>query len=256
MVHHDQEEQGQADLSANRAAIEELWRRALTTYREEGLEERLKAEWSQDANVTERITYEYPPTFQPGFVGPRYFGSERKVVLLGQNPGGPRSGGEERLYHARLEAFDRREISFAEVNEFLASLIPGWRVFAGKGIFRESGAHEASLIAEDVRPSIREVSYVNHFPFRLPNRYRKPRKTSFQKCVWAEYVWPLLKLLKPTLIIRYLWSDGVDTDLRSLVGSSSVVPVFHPSVTNMRARPAALTQSWEPVSEHLRRARA
>lgn len=240
------------DSSANRRAIEALWRQALTTYCEEGLENRLEAEWPEDSNVTERITYEYPPTFQPGFVGPRYFESGQRIVLLGQNPGGPMSRHEERLYHARLEAFGRREISFVEVNEFLASFIPSWGVFAGRGIFRESGADKAPLIAEDVRPSIREVGYVNHFPFRLPNRHRKPLKTSFQKHVWAEYVWPLLKLLEPTLIIRYLWSAGVDTDLRALVGSSAVIPVFHPSVTNMRARPTALIQSWEPVSEHLR----
>lgn len=241
--------------NANRMAVEELWRQSLSAYREEGLEERLRTGWPRDPNVVQRITYEYPPTFQPGFVGPRYFESERRIVLLGQNPGGPRSGDEERLYHARLEAFGRREISFAEVNEFLASFIPGWGVFAGKGIFRESGADKAPLIAEDVRPSIREVGYVNHFPFRLPNRHRKPRKTSFQKHVWAEYVWPLLQLLEPALIIRYLWSEGADADLKSLVGSSAVVPVFHPSITNMRAKPTALIQSWEHVSEHLRGAR-
>ena len=55
----------------NRPAVEELWRQTLTAYRDEGLRGRLADAWPGDRNVGERIVCEYPPTFQPGYVGPR-----------------------------------------------------------------------------------------------------------------------------------------------------------------------------------------
>lgn len=52
-----------------------------------GLRERLSEKWPYDANVKDRISYDYPPTFQPGYVGPRYFAARQRVVLIAQNPG-------------------------------------------------------------------------------------------------------------------------------------------------------------------------
>ncbi len=245
------------DTRANRAAIEKLWRQALTTYQEAGLEEHLKAKWSGDPNVTERITYDYPPTFQPGYVGRHYFEGRRRIVLLGQNPGpGRKADDEDLVYRPELEAFVRGETSFVELNESLAKRILTWGAFAKKGIFRESGAAMASLLAEEVRPSIREISYINHFPFKVQHTSGRPRKTPFQKHIWETYVWQMLKHLEPTVIIRYPWSDGVHAKLQTLVGSSAVLHVWHPSKYNHGRRYDGLVESWRPVSEYLRGASA
>jgi hypothetical protein len=73
--------------SSKQEAVEALWRQTLSAYRQQGLRERLSKDWPGDRNVSERLAYEYPPTFQPGYVGPRYFGSRMRTVLLGLNPG-------------------------------------------------------------------------------------------------------------------------------------------------------------------------
>jgi hypothetical protein len=245
------------DTRPNRAAIEKLWRQALTTYQEAGLEEHLKAKWSGDPNVTQRITYDYPPTFQPGYVGRHYFEGRRRIVLLGQNPGpGRKADDEDLVYRPGLEAFARGETSFQALNESLALRVVKWGVFAEKGIFREGRAGRAALLAEDVRPSIHEISYVNHFPFKILHTSGRPRKTSFQKHVWETYVWQVLKHLEPTVIIRYPWSNGVHAQLQTLVGSSAVLRVWHPSKFNYGRRYKGLVESWRAVSEHLRDASA
>ena len=56
-------------MGENQTSVEELWRQALHTYHQEGLYEHLSEEWPGDGNVTGRISYEYPPTFQPEYVG-------------------------------------------------------------------------------------------------------------------------------------------------------------------------------------------
>src|SRR5215203_4735929 len=60
--------------------VEELWRWALPDYREERLQERLTDRWPGDDNVDGRIAYGYPPTFQPGYVGPRYLAWSPKTL--------------------------------------------------------------------------------------------------------------------------------------------------------------------------------
>ena len=108
----------------------------------EGLQERLANRWPGDDNVDGRIAYGYPPTFQPGYVGPRYFAAERRIVLVGQNPGegsDPVSKRMNREYRAKLEAFVRGEIGFEDLNSLIASHMLRWAIFKGKGIFREGG---------------------------------------------------------------------------------------------------------------------
>jgi hypothetical protein len=172
-------------VSAKQEAVEELWRQALSEYRQEGLRERLSKEWPGNRNVNERIAYEYAPTFQPGYVGPRYSPAGQHLVLMGQNPGegsDPRSIKADREYRAKLEAFAQGDTGFDDLNRLVASQMVRWPVFKGKGIFRESGAARMSLLDNDVRPSIEDVAYVNYFPFKTAAN-DPPLKDSF---LWNE----------------------------------------------------------------------
>lgn len=104
-------------MGAKKEPVEELWRRALPDYRQEGLRERLSREWPGDRNVNERIAYDYPPTFQPGYVGPRYLAAGQHLVLMGQNPGegsDPRPVKLDREFRAKLEAFAQGNTGFKD----------------------------------------------------------------------------------------------------------------------------------------------
>ncbi len=242
---------------AKQESVEELWREALGDYRQEGLRERLSDRWPDDSNVNGRITYEYPPTFQPGYVSLRYFASGPRIVLMGQNPGegsDPASVEMNREYQAKLEAFAREDIGFEDLNRLIAPHMLRWSVFKGKGIFRERGAARMSLLDESVRPSIREVGYVNYFPFKTSANRPPLKASSFRIHVWTTYVGRMLELLQPTVIVQMgAWcSRSVEAELRSLAGSPEVIPVWHPSDYNVNTRPWELQASWEPLSEYLR----
>jgi hypothetical protein len=185
------------------AQAEELWRQALRDYREEGLQVRLADGWPGDGSVNGRISYGYPPTFQPGYVGPRYLATERRIVLVGQNPGegsDPDSKRMNREYRAKLEAFLGREIDFKDVNGLIASHMLRWRIFKGKGIFREGGAGRVALLADGVSPSIEEVSYMNYFPFKTSENRPPLKASAFRPHLWTTYVARLLELLEPSVI--------------------------------------------------------
>lgn len=246
----------QMSIRTKQEAVEELWRQALQDYRQEGLRQRLSEEWPGDSNVDGRITYEYPPTFQPGYVGPRYFASEPRIVLMGQNPGegsDPASVEMNLEYRAKLEAFACGDIGFEDLNCLIASHILRWSVFNDKGIFRESGAARMFLLDDGVRPSIQEVGYVNYFPFKTSANRPPLRASTFRVHAWRTYVGRLLELLEPTVIVPMgAWcSRSVEAELRSLAGSPEVIPVWHPSDYNVNTRPWELRSSWEPVSRYL-----
>jgi hypothetical protein len=236
-------------------AVEELWRQALRAYRQEGLRERLSEEWPGDRIVDELLAYEYPPTFQPGYVGPSYFASGRGIALMGQNPGegrGPASIEMNRPYLAGLEAFTAGDIGFEDVNRLVASHMLRWRAFTGKGIFREGGWSGLSLLDPDVRPSIDDIAYVNAFPFKTVGDqppWKNPWKTSlFRRHVWTTYVARLLERLAPTVIVPMgAWGRSVEAELRGLAGSPHVIRVQHPSARN----PQDLQASWKPLSRYL-----
>jgi hypothetical protein len=236
----------------NQEAVEELWRQALWGYRQEGLRERLLDEWPGDRNVNERIAYEYPPTFQPGYVGPRYFASRVRIVLMGQNPGegsDPASVEMNREYREGFEAFTRGERGFADLNRLIASHMLRWRVFNGKGIFRDSGAGWMSLLDDDVRPSIEDVGYINYFPFKTSANAGPLGNSPFQRQVSTRYVGRLLELLAPTVIgAMGAWcSSSVERELRRSA-RSEVIRVQHPSAR----RPQELQASWGSLSTYLR----
>ncbi len=241
----------------NQTEVEELWRHALQNYRDEGLHMRLTERWPVDRNVKEKIAYEYPPTFQPGYVGPHYFASGRRIVLVGQNPGegsDPTSIAMNREYRAGLEALARREAGFEDLNRLVASHMLRWRVFRGKGIFCEGGVGKVALLDNGVRPSIEEVGYVNYFPFKTSANQNPLKDSLFRRHVWETYIRRLLELLEPTVIVPMgAWfSRSVEAELRSLAGSPEVIPVWHPSDYNANTRPWELQVTWKPLSEYLR----
>jgi hypothetical protein len=239
-------------MGAQEEAIKELWRVALSDYRQEGLRDRLSEARPGDRNVNERIAYDHPPTFQPGYVGPRFFASVKRVVMVGQNPGegrDPASVEMDRKYRAKLEAFRRGDAGFEELNRLIASHMLSWRVFEGKGIFSESGAGRMSLLDDDVRPSIEDVGYVNYFPFKI-SADDSPLDSPFQRRVWATYVGRLLELLAPVVIVPMGARAGrvVEAELRGSVGSPKVIRVWHPSARE----PREIEASWRSLSTYLR----
>ncbi len=241
-------------MSTQQATVKELWRQALSDYREIGLYERLTAAWPYDGNVIRKMTYEHPPTFQPGYVGPQYFAQRRRIVMVGQNPGeGSDSASRTKNseYRAKLEAYVRGDADFEDLNRLIASHMLWWDVFNGKGIFRESGAGVISLLDADVRPSIYDVCYVNYFPFKTSKNCSPLKSSCFRRHIWRTYVKRMLELLEPTVIIALgvSWAKG-NVDLRNLTGSPKAIPVWHPSKRNL-ARRQQLIDSWESVSEYL-----
>jgi hypothetical protein len=239
-------------IPAKQDEVEELWRRALQEYRQEGLRERLSEKWPYDANVNARISYDYPPTFQPGYVGPRYFASRHRVVLIGQNPGEGSdafSVAKNVDYQAELEAFAQGSAGFEELNHLVAEHHLAWRIYEGKGIFRKGGAGRMALLDEDVRLSIAEVAIANWFPFKTC-RNRTPFKTPFRQHVWTTYLLKLVELLAPTLVVPMgAWCGAREAEeLRALAGSPKVIRVQHPSARN----PQDLQKSWTPLSSYLR----
>jgi hypothetical protein len=219
------------------------------------LRERLSEEWPGDRNVKERIAYDYPPTFQPGYVGPSYFSSGGSIILMGQNPGegsDPVSVEMNREYRAGLEAFTQRDLRFEDLNRLVALHMLRWSVFKGKGIFRESGAGRMSPLDEDVRPSIEDVGYVNHFPFKTSANRSPFKMSSLRGHVWTGYVARLLELLAPTVIVLMgAWGRSVDAQLRGSAGSPKVMTVWHPSDYNLNTRPRELQASWKSLSAYL-----
>lgn len=136
------------------------------------------------------------------------------------------------------------------MNRLIASHMLRWRVFQGKGIFRESGAARMSLLDDDVRPSIEDVGYVNYFPFKTSGDSGPLRSSSFRQHVWRTYVGRLLELLEPTVIAPMGgWCDpSVEAELRGSAGSPAVIRVQHPSARS----PQDLQASWGPLSAYLR----
>ena len=235
-------------------AIEQLWKSNLITYSQDGLKDKLTATWPMDRNVVERISYRYPPTFQPGYVGRNYLEAHQRVVIVSQNPGEGSDPVSQNLnldYRAKLEEFAAGRAGWKDLSDFIASQMLQWKVFRNKGIFLESGDDRIELLPTDLRPSIYAVSYVNAFPFKTVGN-RKPLRSPFRAHVWQEYVQPLIELLRPTIIVRFPESDDLESELRSISGVTTVTRVWHPSDYNVNTRPAEVQDSWQAIIDVLR----
>ena len=240
----------------NRTILEELWRRALLRYRQEGLRERLEAEWGSDPYVAQ--ISEKPPTFQPGYIGRRYFEAQARLVLLLQNPGEGRKPEQERsnsIYLAYLESFGRGEIGFEELNDHIADQMLNWDIYKSKGLFQEDRKprDERSLIAEDVRPSIAEVACLNFFPFKTRGELKRKAHSPLLEHIWTSHVERTLELLEPAVVARVPATNvlpNIATRLRDLPGPPDIFEVGHP---RNRKRFSEREQSWRPVTDALRR---
>jgi len=111
-----------------------------------------------------------------------------------------------------------------------------------------------SLLADVVRPSIEEVSYINYFPFKTSENRPPLKASAFRLHAWATYVGRLLELLEPNVIVPMgAWfSRSVEADVRRLARSPELIPVWPPSDYNANTRPEKLQGTWEPLSTYLR----
>ncbi len=231
------------------SGIEGLWRKALQDYSQYGLEDRLKQKWQNDQNV-ERISFQYPPTFQPGYLGGDYWQQTKRLLILSQNPGEGSSYEAQHWdahYSDVLKRFADGLLSWEELNREVAGEILKWGTFAEKGIFAESGDSRISLLDPSVRPSIHGIAYMNTFPFKTVAN-QAPASSPFLIHVWKTFVRQTIQALAPTFIIRFPGSDRFERELSQIPGIEAVVRVWHPSDYNLNTRRNQLAESWKRLN--------
>ncbi len=105
--------------------IEALWRRYLNSYADPQIRGKLQRRWRDDPNVVRgRIQFEYPPTFQPGYIGPALMADDTRIRFIWQNPGeGRQQSSQEgdKALAQQLKAFARAKISLAKTQ-----CLPSW----------------------------------------------------------------------------------------------------------------------------------
>lgn len=242
-----------AENSSKAGNLEELWHEALNLYLRDDLREALEQRFPGDRNVQERISFEKPPVFQPGYVGKDYF-SGRRLLLIGQNPGEgnkPEWIRRNREYMAQLASFKEGETSFEALNDFIAGEMADWDIFSEKGIFMEGGDRRLSLLERKVRPSLAEIAYVNAFPFKTRQNSTPLKRSALNQHIWDTYVVVLVRLLQPAIIVHFPELDRMRTELGRLCPDINIIRVYHPSDRNANSRRAALVESWDPLNRVL-----
>lgn len=240
----------------NLPAIEALWRGALERYAQSDLRGTLQRHWKEDANL-KKISYDFPPTFQPGYVGTEYAVASPRILFLVRNPGtglSPEKIEKNKHYADMLEAFARGKTRFAELNTFIADEILNWDVYARKGIFRESNDSEIDLLRPGNRPSVQNVSILNSFPFKTLKSDTEPQRTEFWWNVWNTYVYVLVELLRPDVLVVCFSSLPKKKSRLHLIqscGRDGVIPVLHPGNRNLRCCREKLKGSWQRLDHHL-----
>lgn len=239
------------------SAIETLWRKYLQAYGEPQVRAELNRRWGGDANLTqERIQFGYPPTFQPGYVGPAYYETDAGILFLGYNPGEGKlqsSQNEDKTLVLELQAFAKGQASLAQFSQFQSSHIMKWPIYRGKGIFSGTGDELISLLPAAVRPSVESVALLNLFPLKTTGN-KKPlagyggSTTSLKAHMWEYLVKPTIEALAPKLVVRYPDSDSYMSQLEQLKSKPRILRVWHPSDYNLSARRAELAESWLPLA--------
>jgi hypothetical protein len=244
-------------LSSATARIETLWRANLDVFGEPQVRESLLQHWSRDPNVAKgRIQLDFPPTFQPGYVGADYFNSRTRLVFLGYNPG---EGSQPALRHfddclvERLRRFKDGDESLLTMSDFQARIIIKWPIYHDKGIFRETNESTIALLPAAVRPSVKSVALLNLFPFKTvknkpPLAGSRDPETSMKAHMWDKFIRPTLDLLAPTIIVYYPAADSYKRNLSLIHSLPTLFRAWHPSDYNVRARRSDLSQSWQPLA--------
>jgi hypothetical protein len=233
--------------------IATLWRDWLNVFRAQDLQKAMLEHWPGDRNITERISYSYPPVFQPGYVGNRY-GTGRRILFLGYNPGegsSPSDVQADTTLSQRLAEFADGRLSFKEYSCFLSGQVFLWNIYRNMGIFRECGATRLSLIGENVRPSIETVALLNAFPFKTRKNYKAAPLVNgpLAKDMWNDFTMETLRILRPEIIVHYPKLPRVRRpELKVLC--SNTIEVWHPSL-NSSTRPVELSEKWKPVTDAL-----
>jgi len=212
-------------------------------FQDPNLQQSLHARWPNDINVADRISYRYPPTFQPGFVGTQY-GNAPSIAFLGYNPGegsNEEAIVEDKIFSLRLRDFADGKLLFSEYNSFLAGHVFQWNIYRDMGIFQEHGDSTLSLLPPDLRPSVHSVALLNAFPFKTRDNKRPLRRSALATALWNEFTFPTLKTLAPDIIVHYPDSVHLAPSLRQI--TKHVVQVWCPSY-NAMVRPRELKAAW------------
>jgi len=233
-----------------REAVALLWQEWLGCFHQLDLKENLLSRWPGDRNATERISYDFPPVFQPGYVG-TCFGQQPRVVFVGYNPGhgtSRRAVEEDKVLMQKLADFADGRLNFQDYNDFLADQIFLWNIYGGMGIFREDNSPALSLIPEPLRPSVTTVGLLNAFPFKTRANERPLWKSKLAIELWRNFTLPVIRLLQPEIVVHYPDISWCSRDLKAL--GCKIIQVWHPSF-NSRTRPKALAETWRPLVETL-----
>lgn len=242
------------------AVIEDLWRAYLQIYGEPQVRAELPRRWGADANITqERVQFDFPPTFQPGYVGPAFFQADSGILFLGYNPGEGKlqsSQDEDKSLARELRAFAEGRTSLDELSKFQAGHLVRWPVYRAKGIFSETGDASISLLPAASRPSVQAVALLNLFPLKTVGN-KKPlagyggNATSLKTHMWECLVKPTIEALAPKLVVRYPDSDSYASQLEQLESKPTVLRVWHPSDYNLSAQRSGLAASWSALANCL-----
>lgn len=233
--------------------VARLWTNWLAKFPQRNLQQRLMKCWPDDPNLG-RISFAYPPTFQPGYVGKNY-GRGRRILFVGYNPGEGRtaSDADAKLAKAICRLADGK-LSFQEYNQHLFTQIESWVIYRGVGVFREHGPSTMAraphgLLPEAARPSLDTVALVNAFPFKTVGNSRPLCAGALASLFWQEFTVPMISALKPDAIVYFTGlPKSRQRALHSLCGNA--FRVWHPSY-NSRTRPERLASEWQPFAEFL-----
>ena len=230
--------------------VERLWSEALATY---STEVDLLRGFPGDRNVAERINFDLPPTFQPGYVGAEFSGAPRRLVFLGQNPGGgasPEAKSRDRAYAAELRSFAAGSVTFQSLCDFIHCEISAWGLFKGKGIFSDLGAERGELLPPELRPALEDVAYLNAFPFKTHGN-KMPFKGDLHARILNNFVVPVLVALDPHLIVRFPAADDAASAISASLPQVNQLRVWHPSDYNFNAQFPKLSASWRELGTSL-----
>lgn len=248
-------------LSSDTDEIEALWKAYLCSYGEPQVRTTLKEKWSSDPNVTQgRIQFEFPPSFQPGYIGPDFFGSSTRLIFLGYNPGEGRlatSQADDEVLGDWLKRFASATASFDDLCDFQSKHVVKWPIYRDKGIFRETDDSAIALLPKTERPSVRAVALLNLFPFKTVEN-KKPLSgssspnTSLKQHMWHYLIKPTLDLLAPKIIVHYPDADTYLSKLQDIRTNPTLIRAWHPSDYNVKAQRASLVKSWQSLADALR----
>lgn len=230
--------------------LEALWISNLAKYHSAGLSDRLLAQFPDDDNV-KQLAYSYPPIFQPGYVGPDYFTSQKRILILAQNPGeGAANRSEDEKTERKFNSFAAKNLSFADLQFWLRSCILGWETYRDRGIFRESTATTLALLPSPKRPQISAIAILNGFPFKTCGNGKPKQSGQMMEFVTATHLLPNLAILKPDVLIHFPLAAGMLKKVAKQTGPIPTQEVFHTGRmnTNRHSYREKLEASWKAAA--------